>query len=80
MVILLTIYFWVVLAWVVLSWIPVSSVHPLGRLANAIDPLVRPVITPIRRVIPGLRMGGALLDLSPIILLLAIQILIGLFD
>jgi uncharacterized protein YggT (Ycf19 family) len=31
---------------------------------------------PLRRVIPPLRIGGGLLDLSPIVLIIAIQILI----
>jgi len=32
-------------------------------------------LAPIRRVIPPLRLGGIALDLSPLILLIAIQIL-----
>jgi YggT family protein len=72
---ILTIYFYAVFAWVILSWIPISSSsHPLGRVQAALDAIIYPVIRPIRRVIPPLRFGGGALDLSPIVLLLAIQL------
>jgi YggT family protein len=75
---LLTIYFYAVFAWVILSWIRVSSTHPLGRLQAFLDRIIYPVILPIRRVVPPIRIGGGALDLSPIILLIAIQILMAL--
>lgn len=77
LVTLLTIYFYAVFAWVILSWIRVSSTHPLGRVQAFLDRIIYPVILPIRRVIPPIRIGGGALDLSPIILLIAIQILIS---
>ncbi|HJQ76981.1 MAG TPA: YggT family protein [Acidimicrobiia bacterium] len=77
---LLTIYFYAVFAWVILSWIRVSSTHPLGRVQTFLDRIIYPVILPIRRVIPPIRIGGGALDLSPIILLIAIQILIAIID
>ena len=73
---LLTIYFYAIFVWVILSWIRVSSVHPLGRVQHFLDRIIYPVILPIRRVIPPIRIGGGALDLSPIILLIGIQILI----
>jgi YggT family protein len=74
---ILTIYFYAVFAWVILSWIRVSSMHPLGRVQAFLDRIIYPLILPIRRVIPPIRIGAGALDLSPIILLLGIQILIG---
>ncbi len=71
----LTLYFYAVFAWVILSWIPVSSTHALGRVQTFLDRIIYPVILPIRRVIPPVRIGGGALDLSPIILLIGIQIL-----
>ena len=73
---LLTIYFYAVFAWVILSWIRVSSTHPLGRIQMFLDRIIYPVILPIRRIVPPIRIGGGALDLSPIILLIGIQILI----
>jgi YggT family protein len=71
----LYLYFLAIFAWVVLSWIPMSSDHPLGRVRAFLDRIIEPVIRPIRRVIPPLRLGGGALDLSPIILLVGIQLL-----
>ena len=71
----LTLYFFAVFAWVVLSWIPMSAGHPLGRIQSFLDRIIYPAIRPIRKVIPPIRLGGGALDLSPIILLLGIQIL-----
>ena len=74
----LNIYFFAVFAWVILSWIPMSPGHPLGRIQAALDRIIYPVIRPIRNVVPPIRFGGGAIDLSPIILLLGIQILRGL--
>jgi len=72
---LLQIYFLAVLAWVVLSWVQVSSVHPLGRVQVFLDRIIYPVILPLRRVLPPLRLGGMALDLSPLVLMLGINLL-----
>jgi YggT family protein len=78
LILILQIYFYAVLAWVILSWIPTSSDHPLGRINVFLDRIIYPVILPLRRVIPPLRLGGGMLDLTPIVLLIGIQLLIGL--
>lgn len=72
---LLQIYFLAVLAWVILSWVQVSSVHPLGRVQVFLDRIIYPVILPLRRVLPPIRLGGMALDLSPLVLMLAISLL-----
>jgi YggT family protein len=76
-ILILQVYFYAVLAWVILSWIPTSSTHPLGRVSIFLDRIIYPVILPLRRVIPPLRLGGGMLDLTPIVLLVGINILIG---
>lgn len=73
----LYLYSLAVLGWIILSWIRVSSTHPLGKVQVALDKIIYPVILPIRKVIPPLRLGGAMLDLSPIVLLIAIQLVRG---
>ena len=77
LVLVLQVYFYAVLAWVILSWIPTSSTHPLGRVNVFLDRIIYPVILPLRRVIPPLRLGGGMLDLSPIVLLIGLNLLIG---
>jgi YggT family protein len=71
----LELYGFAVLAWVVLSWIQVSSGHPLAAVSRFLDKIIYPVVLPLRRVLPPLRLGAAAIDLSPIILLLGVGIL-----
>ena len=71
------VYFYAVFIWVILSWIRVSSTHPLGRLQVFLDRIIYPVILPLRRVIPPIRLGGGALDLSPIVLLIGVRLLRG---
>jgi YggT family protein len=78
LILILQVYFYAVLAWVILSWIPTSSDHPLGRVNVFLDRIIYPVILPLRRVIPPVRLGGGMLDLSPIVLLIGIRLLIAL--
>jgi len=78
LILILQIYFYAVLPWVILSWIPTSSEHPLGKVNVFLDRVIYPVILPLRRVIPPVRLGGGMLDLTPIVLLIGIQLLMGL--
>jgi len=64
-----------VLAWVVLSWVNVSTAHAVGKVQAFLDRIILPVVRPIRKVIKPIRLGGGLLDLSPIILLLGLNLL-----
>jgi YggT family protein len=61
----------VVLVSAIFSW-----VNPYAPLAPFFDQLSRPLLAPFRRVIPPL--GGV--DLSPLVLLLALQVLLMVLD
>ncbi|WP_370292757.1 YggT family protein [Thalassolituus sp.] len=62
------IYFWGMIIMVIASWVAPNSYNPALILINQLlDPLMRP----IRNVMPD--MGG--LDLSPLVLILALQVL-----
>jgi YggT family protein len=71
----LSVYALLVLAWVILSWVQVGSTHPIGRIQVFLDRIIYPVILPLRRILPPLRLGGAMIDLSPLVLLLGLQLL-----
>ncbi len=55
-----------IFVWVIVSWI-LSPYHPIRQ---ALDRIVEPMLAPIRRVIPPVGM----LDLSPIILMVLIEL------
>ncbi len=67
---LLNVYVFVMLAYALVSWVPSLR----GRWTDYVAMLVEPVLTPVRRIIPPL--GG--LDISFLIVILAIQFVIGL--
>ena len=68
---LIDLYSLVVLAAVIMSWIPVDRQNPIATFVHG---LTDPVLVPIRNAIPP--MGG--LDLSPMVLLIGLQMLKGL--
>ena len=69
------------LAWIVLSYIVVFGKvpwdHPIRKLYDALSRVIEPILKPIRAVIPPVRVGGAALDLSPLILIVGLQVLAG---
>jgi YggT family protein len=67
-------YVIVIFARVILSWFPITPGTPLASAARVLYALTEPVLGPIRRVLPPMRLGGMGLDLSPIIVLIGIQI------
>ena len=75
----LSVAIWVIIAWIVLSYVVnfgrLGWDHPVRRFYDALSRVIEPVMRPIRNVIPPLRIGGAALDLSPVILILGISIL-----
>jgi YggT family protein len=72
---LLLIYQLVVIARIILEYIPVSYDHPLARVRSAFRAVTEPVLAPLRRLIPTVRMGSVGLDLSPLILLVGINLI-----
>jgi YggT family protein len=73
---ILDIYFWVILIAVIMSWLigfnVINGANPYVRqISYALHRLTEPLLGPIRRMLPDL--GG--IDISPIILLLALQFL-----
>jgi YggT family protein len=65
----LTMYMWVIIARAVISWVNPDQYNPIVQFLYRVT---EPVMAPIRRWIPFGNMG---IDLSPIILILAIVFL-----
>jgi YggT family protein len=62
-------YFWIIIARAVLSWVNPDPFNPVVRFLYRVT---EPVLRPIRRRLPTMQMG---LDLSPMVVLLAIYFL-----
>ncbi|WP_461834264.1 YggT family protein [Desulfothermus sp.] len=66
----LSIYFWIVIISALLSWVRPDPYNPIVRFIYSIT---EPVFYRVRKWIPFVYIGG--LDLSPIVVLLAIEFL-----
>jgi len=72
----LSLYLFVIFLRIVLSWFPLSSGGILGTVQNITYQLTEPVLGPLRRIISPVRLGGAAIDLSALILILGYQLLL----
>ncbi len=71
-----SLYVLVLLAWVILSWVRFAGWRPpasgIGRSAiELLEDLVRPVVTPIRRIVPPVGM----LDLSVLVAFIILYVI-----
>jgi YggT family protein len=65
---LLTLYSWIIIVAALISWVSPDPRNPIVRFLHV---ATEPVLAPVRRLLPPWRTGG--LDLSPLIVLIAIQ-------
>ncbi len=72
---------WVIIAWIVLSYVisfgRLGFDHPVRRLYEGLTKAIEPLMRPIRSVVPPVRIGGASLDLSPLILIIGVNLLLA---
>jgi YggT family protein len=71
----LQLYVIVLFARVIFSWFPVSPGGAMESISDILRMLTEPILGPLRRALPPLRMGGMGLDLSPLVALFGIEIL-----
>ena len=62
---------------IVLSWFPSSGPGVLESIRRVLFTITEPVLGPVRRLLPMVRIGGMALDLSPLVVFIAIEILLA---
>ncbi len=72
---LVQIYVFAVFARVLFSWIPLAPDSPVTSVRRFIIRVTEPLMGPLRRVLPALRLGRVSLDLSPIVLIIGLRVL-----
>lgn len=72
----LNVYLFILLLHVIFSWVP-RPPEPLVPFVLGVRRMVEPVVAPIRRVMPPLRLGGIALDLSIIVVFIGVRILMS---
>lgn len=73
--VLLQLYFFVLFARIILSWFPIQPGTALAGIHQFLHAITEPLLGPIRRAIPPVRLGAMGLDLSPMLVLLGIIVL-----
>jgi YggT family protein len=74
---LLWVYILLILVRLVLSWFPIAPGTLMASVASFLYAITEPVLGPLRRAIPPVRLGAMGLDLSPIIVIIGLQLLAG---
>jgi len=76
----LQIYYYILLARIIFSWFQASFYRnpTLSGIYRILYGLTEPILAPLRRALPAVRMGMGYLDLSPLVLLLLLALLRGL--
>jgi len=72
---LLQLYVLVILARIVMSWVRVEPGTAVASVYSVIFNITEPVLGPLRRLIPPVRMGMAAIDVSPIIVIVVITLI-----
>jgi YggT family protein len=73
--VLLRLYVFVVIARVIFSWVRVTPGTPMASIYSVIYNLTEPVLGPLRRAIPPMRMGAGAIDLSPLIIIVVVPLI-----
>ena len=74
---LVQIYIVILLIRIIFTWFPINPWSGMGKVVQVFARLTDPILVPLRRVIPPLRVGGAAIDLSPLILFFALEIIVS---
>jgi YggT family protein len=73
---LLQLFLLALLARIILSWFP-STGGALDGVQRVLFRITEPVLAPVRAILPPVRLGAMALDLSPIVVFILLQLLIG---
>ena len=74
---IINIYVVVIFVRIVLSWFPIDPDGPVATFHGFLHLLTEPLLGPLRRMLPAVRLGAVALDLSPIIVIIGAQVLTG---
>jgi len=71
----LTLYLIAIFGRIILSWFPLDPNGVAATIAGFLYMITDPILGPLRRAIPPVRLGTMALDLTPIIVIFGISIL-----
>lgn len=74
---LLNLYIFALLARIILSWFPIAPGSALANVFSFLYTITEPLLGPVRRALPPVGGSGMRLDLSPIIVILGLQLIVA---
>jgi YggT family protein len=74
---ILRLYLYALFARIILSWFPISPGSGLAPVFSFLYRVTEPVLGPVRRMLPPMRMGAMAFDLSPLIILIVLQFILA---
>lgn len=72
---LLGIYIFVIIIRLFMSWVPPQGPGAYETIHEGFVTVTEPVLAPVRSLLPPLRMGMMAMDLSPLLVIVGLQIL-----
>jgi YggT family protein len=73
----LQLYVILLVARIIFSWFPVTPGSALEGIDSFLRMLTEPILGPLRRALPPVRLGAMGLDLSPLIVFFVIELLLA---
>ena len=67
---IIQLYMLVIFVRIIMSWFPPTPGTTYAQIFEVFDRVTDPVLSPVRAMLPPVRMGGMGLDLSPIVVFL----------
>ena len=71
----LQLYIIVIFIRLIMSWFPPTPGTTYQQIYDVFVTVTEPVLAPVRAIMPPMRMGAMALDLSPIVVLLGLQLI-----
>ena len=72
---LLNLFWFIIIIRMVMSWVQISPGTPVASIYSVVFRITEPVLGPLRRAIPPMRLGAGAIDLSPILVIVVIIII-----
>jgi YggT family protein len=72
---LIGVYVFVIIIRLFMSWVPPQGPGTYATIHEGFVTVTEPVLAPVRSLLPPLRMGAMAMDLSPLLVIVGLQIL-----
>jgi YggT family protein len=72
---LIELYVVILIVRALLSWFPTREGTGLDKVVRVFAALTEPVLRPVRRMLPPVRAGGTSIDLSVLVVIVALEVL-----